>query len=58
MGEFVYGDADTGCVVDVPFVGQKLVDTCNDLDEKKADKESILNAVNGVSIIIACVSAV
>jgi len=50
-------DADAGCVIDVPFVEQKLVGTCNELDEKKADKESILSAVNAVSIT-ACISAV
>jgi len=40
------------CISNVTFVKQKLVQTCAELDEKKADKEFVLNAIKAVSVYI------
>jgi len=35
--------------IDVVFVEQKLMQTCSELEDKKADKQLHVNAVNAVS---------
>jgi len=41
-----------GCIGDVTFVEQKLELVCGELDERKADKDLLRNALNAVSLRI------
>jgi len=49
VSKFSDSDAHAGCIRDVAFAEQNLVQTCGELDDKKADKEFVISAVNTVS---------